>query len=76
MNNSLTFKYQDIGHPLITVTPEHVLTFCSDGEVIGQLKFKHGHLSFDGNADESAKAFLDCVAELFMEKAPGKHERR
>lgn len=45
-----------------------IISFCGpDNEDIGKLEIKDGKFTFEGNADESAKAFFDHVIKLYMD---------
>lgn len=58
-----------------TPTPNHCVHFYnSDGKTVGALNFNGAELVFTGDADESAKIFIDCAAQWFSERL--KQERK
>jgi hypothetical protein len=49
--------------------PKHnsnVSFYNQDGDEVGVLDFNGAHLSFEGNADESAIVFMDCISTVFQ----------
>jgi hypothetical protein len=45
--------------------PNYNLTFHRDGQEIGKFDFNGPEMIFEGDAAESAKVFIDCVANAF-----------
>jgi hypothetical protein len=45
--------------------PNYNLTFHRDGKEVGKFDFNGPELIFEGDAAESAKVFIDCVANAF-----------
>jgi hypothetical protein len=45
--------------------PNYNLTFHRDGQEIGKFDFNGPEMIFEGDAAESAKVFIECVANAF-----------
>ena len=45
--------------------PNYNLTFHRDGKEVGKFDFNGPEMLFEGDAAESAKVFIDCVANAF-----------
>lgn len=45
--------------------PNYTLTFHRDGKEIGKFDYNGPEMLFEGDAAESAKVFIDCVANAF-----------
>jgi hypothetical protein len=45
--------------------PNYNLTFHRDGKEVGKFDFNGPEMVFEGDAAESAKVFIDCVANAF-----------
>jgi len=45
--------------------PNYNLTFHRDGQEVGKFDFNGPEMVFEGDAAESAKVFIDCVANAF-----------
>lgn len=56
-----SFIISQYEHPVMNLTPNLVVTFHKDGKDIGQLDWSTGKMSFHGNADDSAQAFLSAL---------------
>ncbi len=46
----------------------NVISFQNKGITVGKFKVNDGMLSFEGNADESAKIFIKLLKENFNKK--------
>jgi hypothetical protein len=66
----------DYGSVLINpnTLPNYNMTFNNNGGEVGKLDFNGPEMVFTGNADESAKVFLDWIAEAFKTRL--QQERR
>ncbi len=54
------------GTTMLSITPAYKMTFVGkDGRTIGVLDFGGPRMTFEGDADESAKVFLDFVSRRF-----------
>jgi hypothetical protein len=45
--------------------PNYNLTYYRDGQQVGKFDFNGPEMIFEGDAAESAKVFIDCVANAF-----------
>jgi hypothetical protein len=57
-----------------TLNPNYNIIMSNSGGLVGELDFNGPELKFRGKADESAKIFIDWVAEVFKERL--EQERR
>jgi hypothetical protein len=48
-----------------SIKPDYNICFCNNGQEIGKLDFNGPALVFTGDAEESAKVFIDLVARSF-----------
>lgn len=64
-----TGRNTDIGWgiPNLGLTNNNKISFILDGEEVGVFCNKDGIFSFTGNADESAKIFVDCINKHLKE---------
>lgn len=51
------------------------LTFHRDGQEIGKLDFNGPEMVFTGDAEESAKVFIDLVAKMFAGRLAEEREK-
>jgi hypothetical protein len=64
MNNE--FTYTGTGQlPLHAPAKNHNITFHNEGKEIGKLDFNGHEMVFTGDAEESAKVFIDWIARSF-----------
>lgn len=54
-----------IGAPTFIFKPDYTITFSSYQGLVGTLDFNGPEMVFTGNAEESAKVFMDFVATSF-----------
>jgi len=68
MDNDLAIG-ADAASATIITEPElaHKIVLCPDGETVGVLDFGAVPVTFTGDADASAVAFFDAVANYFEE---------
>lgn len=50
------------------ITPNYCITFSKDQKEIGKLDFNGPAMTFEGNAEESAKKFFDFIAHSFSDR--------
>ena len=63
-----TYTFKTPSEPLITVInikPNYNMTFHRDGKQVGVLDFNGPEMTFSGDMDESAKLFLNWIANSF-----------
>lgn len=48
--------------------PDNKITFSGLSKVVGTLDFSGPAITFDGNADESAKVFFETLSNVFAER--------
>jgi len=53
----------------------YTMSFHKDDEVIGTLDFNTGVMKFEGNADESAKVFIDFIAEHWADRLQQEYQK-
>ena len=59
-----------------SIKPNHNITFHNaEGHQVGSMDFNGPHLTFEGNADESAVAFLSLVAQCFDQRLKDEYQR-
>jgi hypothetical protein len=49
--------------------PKHnskISFYNENGDEVGMMDFNGAYLSFEGNADESAIVFMDCISTVFQ----------
>jgi hypothetical protein len=46
-----------------------------NGEEIGAMDFNGSYLSFEGNADESAIVFMDCISTVFQYRLKQEYDK-
>lgn len=61
--------------PLSFPKPNHTLTFQKDGVAVGALDFNGPVMEFTGQADESAKIFIDALQSMFSARLKEEYER-
>ncbi len=55
--------------PVTNTAPNYNITFHNkDGKKVGTMDFNGPQMKFDGDAEESAKIFIDWVAIVFKER--------
>jgi hypothetical protein len=64
---------------IANIKPNYNLTFHRDGQEIGKFDFNGPEMIFEGDAAESAKVFIECVANAFhgrleQEREAGRQE--
>ena len=64
---------------IANIKPNYNLTFHRDGQEIGKFDFNGPEMIFEGDAAESAKVFIECVANAFhgrleQERGAGRQE--
>lgn len=74
--NTYTYKSKD-RYKIGTILPDYNITFrntAGDKQVeIGRLDFNGGVMKFDGNADQSARVFMDSLAQTFKGRLEAEH---
>lgn len=63
MNDKLTIETAKFA--VLDQTPNYNITFHSDGKRIGVLDFNGPAMTFEGDAEGSAKVFFDWIAQSF-----------
>lgn len=70
------------GLSIANIKPNYNITFhkpgkdgWSNGDVIGGLDFNGPALKFEGNAEESAKVFIDWIATAFKGRLDEEYKR-
>lgn len=70
-------EYDDasLDSPVGFPKPNHTLTFQKDGVSVGTLDFNGPIMEFTGQADESAKIFIDALQSMFAGRLKEEYER-
>jgi len=53
----------------------YAVSFYKDDEIIGTLDFNTGAMKFEGNADESAKVFIDQMAYHWADRLQQEYQK-
>jgi hypothetical protein len=61
--------------PYAFAKPNHTLTFQKDGVAVGALDFNGPIMEFTGQADESAKIFIEALQSMFNARLKEEYER-
>jgi protein-arginine kinase activator protein McsA len=57
------------------MNPNYQMTFYKDNKLIGTLDFNGPQMTFEGEAEESAKIFFDQVAKCFEDRLKEEREK-
>lgn len=63
MNDKFTINNAEV--PTLNLKPDYTIAFLRDGKQIGILDFNGPTMTFEGDAENSAKVFFDWIAQLF-----------
>ena len=77
-NKSLTYDVSHLTSPitLAVAKPNHSVTFInSESKQVGKLDFNGDRLEFEGDADESAKVFVDAMGHWFAGRVEQEREK-
>jgi hypothetical protein len=66
MDEEIKYSFKPTGQLAVSnFKPNHNISFHNNGQEIGKLDFNGPALVFTGDAEESAKVFIDWVARFF-----------
>lgn len=68
MNDKFTINNAEV--PTLNLKPDYTIAFLRDGKQIGILDFNGPTMTFEGDAEDSAKVFFDWIAQLFADSHP------
>ncbi len=64
--DEINYSFKPTGQiSVLNIKPNHNITFHNNGQQIGALDFNGPALVFTGEAEESAKVFIDWIARTF-----------
>lgn len=64
--DEIKYSFKPTGHiSVFNIKPDYNIAFHNNGKEIGKLDFNGPALVFTGDAEESAKVFIDWVASSF-----------
>jgi len=66
MENTKDMKYRIDSVGKLNLQPKNIRFYNSKGECVGTLHLDDDPIRFEGNVDESAKVFLDCVIKEYI----------
>jgi hypothetical protein len=58
--------------------PKHnskISFYNENGDEVGMMDFNGAYLSFEGNADESAIVFMDCISTVFQYRLKQEYDK-
>ena len=58
---------------LLNLKPNYSITFCKDGETIGEFDFNGPALKFIGECEESAQIFINWAMDAFSQRLKDEH---